>query len=1033
MKSNKKRGFTLVELLVVIAILAILATVSVVGYTSFIERATISNDENVASQLNQFLIALKADSNSEYYQVKIDETNAREITRYILRESGLDELEPQSEKYGYHFYFDLANQKYVLAADRDVTSSLATRMFAHAEGEKYFLGSCFTDGNYFLADTKGDLAEVINAIYTADSKSAVDEAIQAIDRIKDANIKSVVSAFVNNSVIITDDMNYQVSGDAIPANIIFADGTVMVGNTTTNRQSESIWSDASTSTTLSSTNKVVIPNSVEYFAENSLNIADNGEIVINKTPEKIGKMAQDVFANTTITITTTNGQFICNVENAGASVDVIVSTTDSSVKIELTYTNPIQDFTASVIDSDKLKNDYDNGNSAYVAWDLGQFDLILNTVGENAQIPATDVNITWKIKESGGAGVTFEGNTVKLDNNVNNVTDDIVIVGRNAAPDRDGNPIEYEFTIKVAKINSAEVSIINKTLPDVSKLTFVHSKVADNNSHSVSVVTLTYNKYGTTVQLDSSISLSSTASGLTIDGSNIKSNAGESATTTGKLTVNVGGYVTHTVDYVVYDSSKFEVYPTKNDIFLGTNQDIKLDNLFSGTIPAGAELRVFGNVDSNDDYMVLNRGDMYTIAEKNANEAVTCGIDKISIANASFDSTIKFEGTRTQQVYFAFFVDGVRVSDDLRVTVVDAKNVTQFSELTGGTNYALLSNIEFTAANSSWSFSGGTFYGNQYKFDITKGKTTSGFGIITLNNATMRDTRVIGAIYPQVGIANYDPYGTNAIWATGTTTIDNCYIANTRAPICAGNEDGDVNTDKITIKNSVIFGGKYCNIDLRNGTLTFEGKVITINQPHTNAADASTVALNDKTVGLGVTVWFEALRGTKIVGGDKLVQYNFIPQTYTNLPIITISKSGITAEIKTAKVFNSIFTDTTGRSSNTLKYADYIFGTDTKYINAGIIGEDLGAAASLLKKPNGDRTGFNGGSTISSDIYKYSKCSYEIADFYNTYLHIYGIKKTNTALFAESQNAEYKYSPWNQTVGNTTYPEYDFVNGNIIH
>lgn len=41
----KTKGFTLVELLVVIAILAILATVSVVGYTSFIDSAKDSNAE----------------------------------------------------------------------------------------------------------------------------------------------------------------------------------------------------------------------------------------------------------------------------------------------------------------------------------------------------------------------------------------------------------------------------------------------------------------------------------------------------------------------------------------------------------------------------------------------------------------------------------------------------------------------------------------------------------------------------------------------------------------------------------------------------------------------------------------------------------------------------------------------------------------------------------------------------------------------------------------------------------------------------
>lgn len=39
MKNMKKKGFTLVELLVVIAILAILATVSVIGYTAFVDKA----------------------------------------------------------------------------------------------------------------------------------------------------------------------------------------------------------------------------------------------------------------------------------------------------------------------------------------------------------------------------------------------------------------------------------------------------------------------------------------------------------------------------------------------------------------------------------------------------------------------------------------------------------------------------------------------------------------------------------------------------------------------------------------------------------------------------------------------------------------------------------------------------------------------------------------------------------------------------------------------------------------------------------
>ena len=48
---NTRKGFTLVELLVVIAILAILATVSVVGYTSFIAGAEQTAADSEAASI----------------------------------------------------------------------------------------------------------------------------------------------------------------------------------------------------------------------------------------------------------------------------------------------------------------------------------------------------------------------------------------------------------------------------------------------------------------------------------------------------------------------------------------------------------------------------------------------------------------------------------------------------------------------------------------------------------------------------------------------------------------------------------------------------------------------------------------------------------------------------------------------------------------------------------------------------------------------------------------------------------------------
>ncbi len=81
MNKKTKKGFTLVELLVVIAILAILATVSVVGYTSFIDKANQSVDEQFVTQLNTYLAAEEAADGKPENVLHVQE---------ILRQNGIN-------------------------------------------------------------------------------------------------------------------------------------------------------------------------------------------------------------------------------------------------------------------------------------------------------------------------------------------------------------------------------------------------------------------------------------------------------------------------------------------------------------------------------------------------------------------------------------------------------------------------------------------------------------------------------------------------------------------------------------------------------------------------------------------------------------------------------------------------------------------------------------------------------------------------------------------------------------------------------
>ena len=82
MKTNmKKKGFTLVELLVVIAIIAILATVSVVGYTAFLDKANQSNAMTEAAQVEEAIKTnLMADDDYVIGTVQSTETLEKDVT-----------------------------------------------------------------------------------------------------------------------------------------------------------------------------------------------------------------------------------------------------------------------------------------------------------------------------------------------------------------------------------------------------------------------------------------------------------------------------------------------------------------------------------------------------------------------------------------------------------------------------------------------------------------------------------------------------------------------------------------------------------------------------------------------------------------------------------------------------------------------------------------------------------------------------------------------------------------------------------------
>ena len=138
MKKNNKRGFTLVELLVVIAILAILATVTVVGYISFTNKAKESVDEQAITQINNVLAADEV----------LDKPNNISDVIQFLSENGLSIENYKPLVDGNRFYWDMELNR-VLYVDENNSVLFPNEYIDHA----YEIGKWFSLNGEIKEDT----------------------------------------------------------------------------------------------------------------------------------------------------------------------------------------------------------------------------------------------------------------------------------------------------------------------------------------------------------------------------------------------------------------------------------------------------------------------------------------------------------------------------------------------------------------------------------------------------------------------------------------------------------------------------------------------------------------------------------------------------------------------------------------------------------------------------------------------------------------------------------------------------------------
>jgi prepilin-type N-terminal cleavage/methylation domain-containing protein len=176
-------GFTLVELIVVIAIVAILTAVIIPSFTKYIDRSRFSNDTQNAASMTKIL--------DGYFVAGSDEELDGYDVQMIINEyhgSSYD-FTPQSSNTG---FFYLANSRKIVAAkyedaedlidsDELSMSPMLTQLLAdyHLDGEDEFASpeELFGSGKHLLTREGSPIALAVALIYSLASSGSIQKAV----------------------------------------------------------------------------------------------------------------------------------------------------------------------------------------------------------------------------------------------------------------------------------------------------------------------------------------------------------------------------------------------------------------------------------------------------------------------------------------------------------------------------------------------------------------------------------------------------------------------------------------------------------------------------------------------------------------------------------------------------------------------------------------------------------------------------------------------------------------------------------------
>ncbi len=205
MKKTNKKGFTIVELVIVIAVIAVLAAVLIPTFSGIIEKANLSNDTSLVASINTAIAVEQV--------VSGDPNDAIEIAK-IIKEYGM-KLETKSK--GNYLWYDIEKGKVILAG-LDENGIVLNDAGANARSTKgSFKASAsspesFVEGYLFITEeSKDGLADAIYALHNPkgdneeELKECLQEALADIQDHGNNKLYTVLNDFMSTTAVMTEN------------------------------------------------------------------------------------------------------------------------------------------------------------------------------------------------------------------------------------------------------------------------------------------------------------------------------------------------------------------------------------------------------------------------------------------------------------------------------------------------------------------------------------------------------------------------------------------------------------------------------------------------------------------------------------------------------------------------------------------------------------------------------------------------------------------------------------------------------------